>query len=245
MTDQIDAVEPSNISASWDGLPAARITVFANPRGQWFDLEGNNAGAGLVATAIRQRFDAGYWSGIYVNETTEADATTALTREGLHWTDALFWPAPGVYEWCADPSGNIATGRWKPPVSPVAVQDRYPGPYDLSRVNGPYTGRVAGYIDGPQSKWPAAAWNRFTTIPDSGPGQPTISIGNGDNPMYYILETTDTGHAFLVEFKLGGLHKTYIPDPVALGEFGKTLVVVKWDSQDAAAIPSVGPGPTS
>lgn len=73
---------------------------------------------------------------------------------------------------------------------------------------------------------------------------PTIPIGVGGKLMYYILETTDTNNAYLVEFKLGGLHKTYIPDPVALGEFQKTLVVVKANSAEASAIPSVGPGPT-
>lgn len=72
---------------------------------------------------------------------------------------------------------------------------------------------------------------------------PTNPTGKVDNPMYYILETTDTNNAYLVEFKLGTSHRVWIPDPVALGEFQKTLVTVKASSAYAGALPLVGDGP--
>lgn len=169
MADQIDSTDPTHIDTSWDGLPVARITVFADPDGQCFDVsDTGNAPASKVAQVVAGRYQQQKWSVCYINESGEEPMTTALELVGLGWTDARYWPRRGVYMWAADPSGNIAAGRWVPPVAPILVQDRYRGTYDLSRVNGPWPGRVAGYIDGQQSVWPPAAWSRFATIPDMG-----------------------------------------------------------------------------
>lgn len=62
-------------------------------------------------------------------------------------------------------------------------------------------------------------------------------------PVYYILETTDTNNAYLVEFKLGTSHRVWIPDPAALTEFQKTLITVRSSSAYAGALPLVGDGP--
>lgn len=182
--DHIDAVNPTNIPAAYDGEPVAKITVFSNPGGQWFDMESGNADPVADARAIRERLDSGKWAGVYFPESWQARATGALASQGITLAGSERWPAPLCYLWCADPSGNIAAGRWTPPVQPVLVQDRYPGSYDLSTVHGQYPGRVAGYIDGPQSQWPSDAWNRFVRLPDSPtPPQPE----EPDMPIYYIF----------------------------------------------------------
>ena len=209
MTDQIDAVNPANIPASYDGLPALRVTVFASTAGQAFDVsDTGNASPVLVARAVASRYQTGKWSLCYVNQSGYAGMTQALELAGLGWTDAGHWPRRGAYLWCADPSGNIATGAWQVPVTPVAVQDRYLGPYDLSRTAGAYTGRVAGYIDGPSSQWPAAAWDRFTTIPDTDPttkedtvlahfndatGNNYVLVEAGDQPGHLMRFRVDAG----------------------------------------------------
>lgn len=170
----VDAVDPANIARSFDHLLALRISVLADPAGQCFDGERGDAGPGPVAAAIVSRFVHGYWSVLYVNEATERDYSDAVWAASVPLLGVESWPTRGCYLWCADPSGNIASGGWRPHVAPVAIQDRYLGTVDLSTTYDPFPFRVAGYIDGPQSAWPADAWSRFATVteaPTPTPGQ--------------------------------------------------------------------------
>ena len=164
-----DAVEPANIPASQDGGPALRISVLANPDGCAFDLEAGNAPATEVVAAIKKRLPAGLASVGYVNEDTFHELEAAMGPAGMTWMDAREWPTPGLYIWAADPSGNIAKGTWALPVTPLAVQDNYAGPYDTSRTVDNFPATAAGYIDGPRSQWPEAAWARFTELHNGGP----------------------------------------------------------------------------
>lgn len=229
MTDQIDAVNPANIPANYDGQPAARITVFASPAGQAFDVsDTGNAGPVAVARAVASRYQAGKWSLCYVNQSGYEGMTQALELVGLGWTDASQWPRRGAYLWCADPSRNIATGAWVLPVVPVAVQDRYLGSYDLSTISGPYSGRVAGYIDGPNSQWPAAAWDRFTTIPDTSTdmkedtvlahfndaaGNNYVLVEAGDQPGHLLRFRVDPGAEDVVDVTDAATAKAHQNNP--------------------------------
>jgi hypothetical protein len=159
-----DAVDPANIPASLDGTPALRISVLASRQGQAFDGEKGNAGPSAVADTIAVKMQDREWSVLYVNQDTEGAYVGALAAKGIRPVDFLAWPEPGVYLWCADPSGNIAAGKWKPAAAPIAVQDRYPGPIDQSTTFGTFPAQAAGYIDGPISVWPEAAWERFALI---------------------------------------------------------------------------------
>lgn len=179
MGDMVDSVNPANIGPEHNGELAARITVLADPAGEVFDLESGNAGADRCARAIAARFRAGHFSTFYVNESTEAAAVESVAAAGVPLLGVEVWPAPGCYLWPSDPSGNIAAGRWRPPVAPVAVQDRFLGPVDLSTTFGSWPFGVAGYIDGPVSQWPAAAWARFATFTQPIPPAP----GTEDDDM--------------------------------------------------------------
>lgn len=167
MGDMLDATNPANIPADRNGSPAAKITVLANVHGQMFDVEGGNAPAAQVAGAVADRTKASAWSAVYCGW-SNWDATNAAIRgAGETWRDASEWPAPGPYIWAADPSGNLHTGAWKLPVQPVAVQVSDNGTTDTSVTYGRFPARVAGYIDGPVSRWPDAAWQRFSAIADA------------------------------------------------------------------------------
>lgn len=168
MGEMIDAVNPANIGPEWDHGLALRISVLADPAGQAFDFEAGDAGAGPVSWAMGVRFGERWWSVGYVNGWNIGELTAAMANRGLSWTDADRFPAPGVYLWAADPSGNIAAGRWRLPVIPVAVQDRYLGSYDLSTTHPAFPFTVAGYIDGARSAWPVLAWARYARLLDTG-----------------------------------------------------------------------------
>lgn len=154
MTDIGDAVEWSNlvplaipVLAYMDGpvsmWPAAafsalgkrvagHITVLANEAWEIFDAETGNASDDGVATAVANRFQARKISTVYTNGDNCPNMTRALRNKGIYWTDSQFWPHPGCYLFAAAP--GTTPGRlpsWCP-VSPVAVQDRWMGGYDLS-----------------------------------------------------------------------------------------------------------------
>lgn len=167
----VDAVDPSAIPASLNGAPALRVTVLADSNGQAFDYETGNAGAPAVAASIRRRYGWGMWSVGYVNESQFPELDAALKGVGLGWTDAEWWPKPGVYLWAADPSRNIQAGRWRPPVTCLAVQDTYAGATDISTTAPNFPALVAGYLDGRISAWSAAQWARFRVIAGT-PGPP-------------------------------------------------------------------------
>lgn len=170
MTHQlIDAVNPDNIPAEWNGKPALRITVLADDQGEAFDSEPGNAGPVEVAQAVKRRTDRGAWSVVYVDEAGYAEQSGQLSAAGQLWKEPADWPAPGPYLWAADPSGNIARGTWKVTSAPLLVQVDDLGPYDLSTVDDVFPAAVAGYIDGPVSRWQPKTWARFTAIATPGP----------------------------------------------------------------------------
>ena len=184
MGQMLDSANPANIPADLDGMPALRITVLANPAGQCFDYETGNAGASSVAAGCRSRADAGKWSVVYTDWDHIQAVTDALHLAGLGWSEASAWPAVGVYLWAADPSGNIARGTWRPPVTPLAVQGGQQNGCDVSVTADRFPARVAGYIDGPVSQWPGSAWDRFTAIPDTPTGtQPSQPSPPAPPPM--------------------------------------------------------------
>ena len=228
-TDQIDAVNPANIPAAYDGQPAARITVVADQHAQIFDVsDTGNASPAAAASSVAARYARGAWSVCYINQSGEQAMTDALRQDaGMVWTDARYWPMRGAYLWCADPSGNIAAGRWTPPVAPVAVQDRYHGTYDLSTVSGPYSGRVAGYIDGPQSAWPPGAWARFAAIPDVGSPREVldtmlIGVDPATNNLIVVgaapaSDTRGAGNLLVFEKTAGVWSVTDVTDAIKAG----------------------------
>lgn len=237
---QIDAMLPANIGAEWDGGWAMTITVLANPEGQAFDVEAGNVSGVRVAPAIHERFTAGLWSVGYVNESLCDTLTLDLAAVGLDWTDASRWPNPGVYLWAADPSENIFHGSWRPPVTPLLIQDRYLGPVDLSTAHPNFTGTVAGYLDGAVSAWPASAWARFKRLPDRNPSPaPPVpkpappAPTSEDDPLYFI----QTPAAWYQVFASG--MTVQIPDPTdGSGITAKfpTAPVVKADDAYAQAL---------
>jgi hypothetical protein len=218
----IDAVDPANIPAGYNGALAVRVTVTGDPAGQVFDIEPGNPPAAAVWPGMAARLAAGHWAVAYVDQSTEGTVTEVLHAHGLEWSPAALWPEPGVYEWAADPSGNIAAGRWRPATTPLAVQDRYMGGYDLSTTVDHFPARVAGYIDGPVSKWPAGAWTRFVNLPDvawvpsPAPANPSapptmtnvvpwrkrMFLANDGNAQYLVTTRADGG---LVKCGLPGL----------------------------------------
>jgi len=111
---------------------AGHITVLADGHYEIFAAEAGNAGNDAVATAVAERFGAREPSTVYTNQDNCAGLTQALRGKGLHWTDAQFWPEPGVYLWAAAPGTPPGTLPAWCPVSPVAVQDRWLGGYDIS-----------------------------------------------------------------------------------------------------------------
>jgi hypothetical protein len=111
------------------------ITVLADERWEAFDAETGNAGNAAVATAVADRLQDGKWSWVYTNADNLPDMTRQLRSKGVAWTDAGFFPKPGVYLWAAAPGTTPgSTPSWCP-VRPAAVQDRWEGGYDISTVN--------------------------------------------------------------------------------------------------------------
>jgi hypothetical protein len=114
--------------------PLVHITVLADQSYEAFDGETGNAGPAAVAAAIANRTSNGHWSWLYANQDQLPEYLQALKAKGLGPSDRQFFPARGFYLWLSDPSGNIAAGKWSPPVDPVAVQDRWEGAYDHSTL---------------------------------------------------------------------------------------------------------------
>lgn len=112
------------------------ITVLADERYAIFDSETGNAGTDAVATAVANRFQDRQESTCYTNASNLPGLSQSLRAKGMHWTDAQFWPEPGCYLWAAAPGTTPGAAPPWCPVSPVAVQDRWLGGYDLSTVFG-------------------------------------------------------------------------------------------------------------
>ncbi len=173
-----DSVDPSKIPADLIGRPALQITVLADPAGEAFDVEQGNVSASKAVGVIAGRLAEGKWSVVYVDEAAFAYVEAALGPQNLRFADASEFPAAGVYLWVADPSGNVAAGRWRLPVAPVAVQGGQIGGCDVSQTAPTFGFQVAGYIDGPLSAWPASAWTLFADLA----GTPIVTPSGAPTP---------------------------------------------------------------
>lgn len=197
MGSQVDAVNPANIPAELDGKVAARCSVLAAPGADVYDLETGNAPAAEVATAVAGNIGAGRACVIYVNQSTQQDALHALAVKELRFSSSAAWPAAGVYLAAADPDvtpGEIPAWCAAPP---VFVQDQFLSDHDISTTFGAYQAEVLGYIDGPESEWPAAAWERFAPMwPDTAahPTEPVPPVEpSGGNVNLPTLSPGATG----------------------------------------------------
>lgn len=133
----VDGPESQWPAEAWEAYrndPCVRISVLAQRGADAYDGETGNAGPEPVAAAIAGEIAAGKRPWLYSNMDLLAEYLGALHRKGINPTDRSMWPKPGVYLWLSDPSGNLASGVWRPPVDPVAVQDEFEGGFDHSTL---------------------------------------------------------------------------------------------------------------
>jgi peptidoglycan hydrolase-like protein with peptidoglycan-binding domain len=123
---------PAEALTALGGRVAGLITVLADERWPMLDSEAGNAGVDAVATAVANRLQDRLPSTVYTNADNCPGLGRALAGKGVHWTDAQFWPEPGCYLWAASPGTEPGTLPAWCPVTPVAVQDRWMGAYDVS-----------------------------------------------------------------------------------------------------------------
>lgn len=158
--DLYDAVDPANIPASapavliyrdgrisrwssaaiaqWDNKPHIDGTVLANDAYPWFDFESGNASLGAVADACWYRLRAGNWSVVYCSMLNVEPVSYALAGKGVRLRPAADWPQPGAYLHVAAPTAPLQAKVKDLPVVPIAVQDRWVGPYDVSTCYGTF-----------------------------------------------------------------------------------------------------------
>jgi hypothetical protein len=110
------------------------ITVAADERFEVFDSEQGDAGTEQVATAVANRLQDKKWSWAYSNGANLPGLLQALRRKSVSLVGREVWPKPGVYLWAAAPGTRPGTVPSWCPVSPVAVQDRWEGPFDVSTL---------------------------------------------------------------------------------------------------------------
>lgn len=168
-----DSTRPGNIPAALAGSIAMRGTVLANPDSHWQDSEDGNASCAEVAATALAKIKAGRWDLIYCNQDRFPAQTAALAAVGLGWSTAERWPKPGAYLWFVD----LERGpTWPSPLlnfHPLMIQFHWVGLYDVSIPAPNFPVRVAGYIDGRKSEWPANAWGRFVLLDAPTPPPPT------------------------------------------------------------------------
>jgi len=111
-----------------------RITVLAARGADAYDGETGNAGPEPVAAALAGEVGDGKHPWLYSNMDQLPAYLSALRGKGIAVSDCSEWPKPGVYLWLSDPSGDLKSGAWRPPVDPVAVQDGFEGGFDHSTV---------------------------------------------------------------------------------------------------------------
>lgn len=187
ITTLYDAINPENIpapapavagyddgayvwsAAGWNlfpGIPQVHISVFADPASLAFDVEGGNASARTVAGVVAGRTSAGKPSWVYFYQDEASTVFQAFQAAQVSFLDRSLWPTPGAYIWASDPSGNIASGAWRLPVDPVAIQKTNTSTYDVSDV----------YVD------------LSMLIPDAPPDPPSTPKGK---PMF-VAHTPST-----------------------------------------------------
>lgn len=191
-----DAVNPSNIPASYNGGIVMPVTVLADPAGIAFDIETGDASPAEAAAAIALRAAKNLPSVAYFNQEFATSAVQALAAKGLALSSVSRWPAPGVYLWAAAPGTTPGVVPTWCPVRPVAVQDRWDGTADLSTTYGGFQATVAGYLDGATSKWAAEAWTKYKVLGFTSPqtrGDQTPNTVSEDFGMELVTCTTN-GH---------------------------------------------------
>lgn len=217
-----DSVHPENLPAEAAAGPALRITVLADPEGECFDLERGNAPANRVADALAVRTDKGLWSVLYTNGNGMAESESAMAAKGLRLTDAARWPAPGVYLWAADPTGEPHLRPAWATVAPLACQHTWDQSFDVSETADNFPCTAAGYVDGPESQWPADAWAKFRPVGDTPPAPtppaPPAPTPGGCDVQLPVLRDGDRGDSVrAVQTLVGGIAQDGIWGPVTDG----------------------------
>jgi hypothetical protein len=122
---------------------AIGISITGDERQPVHDCEFGAESPWTSATAAANRVQSRLWVVLYSSQANLPNVTAALKSKSLFWTDASYWPKPAVYLHIADPSGNIAGGRWQPPVTPIAIQNQWLSGMDVSVTYGSYPLEVA------------------------------------------------------------------------------------------------------
>ena len=167
MGTMVDSTNPANIPAEYHGKPAVRTTVLADPAGEVFDLESDNAPADQVAAAVAVKVHQGGWAVVYADEPFTAQAVQALAAKELRFANAEAFPAAGVYLGAADWTHTEHLQPEWAPVHPVFCQFTNGNEYDTSVTADNFPAEVLGYIDGPDSEWPADAWAAYVSMADA------------------------------------------------------------------------------
>ena len=129
---------PSSAWNRWTRTPHLVISVLADDRANTLDAEYGNAPNAQVAAAARARQDRGQWTVCYSNRSNLDPVCTALRAAGCRLMPAQSFPAPGVYLWIADPTGEAHLDVAEAPVQPVAVQYRWDQTTDTSMTWGSF-----------------------------------------------------------------------------------------------------------
>lgn len=172
---------PAEAWQSFGSDPLVRITVRAAPGADAYDGEKGNAGPGAVASALANEVADGHHPWLYSNQDQLPGYLQALATKSIFPKDRSLWPAPGVYLWLADPSGNIAAGHWVPPVDPVAVQDAFDGTVDHSTLFVDLGASQAPSQPNPPSPGPSPGGVVEVLVPELSEGS--------DGPSVHALQT--------------------------------------------------------
>lgn len=119
----------------WGRRAIFHVTTMGDPTWPDIDCERFDATPQGAAAAAKVRHGRGQCSRIYCNGASCPAVVTALGALGLDFLPAERWPTPGVYLWAAQPTGVSHLDVGWAPVAPVAVQDRWTGPYDVSTLH--------------------------------------------------------------------------------------------------------------
>lgn len=112
----------------WNGT----ITTGTNPVADEIDIEAGDASPVAGANWAFGKRARGEWCAIYCGGSNLDAVSRALEARGLAFTDAKHWPAEGIYLDYAHPDGPVGAIPPGLPVTPICVQDRWMGIYDVS-----------------------------------------------------------------------------------------------------------------
>ena len=164
MGEMIDTTDPAAVPAELDGKPLILLSVLANPEGDGFDVETGNAAPAEVAAACSVKVHAGHWTVVYADEPYTAQMVNELAAKELRFAQAEQFPAAGVYLGAADWTHEAHLQPAWTDVHPVFCQWTNGNPYDTSQTAANFGAEVMGYLDGPESTWPADQVARFARM---------------------------------------------------------------------------------